>query len=78
MMLIDTIGGTVEGRPTHGLNYLQRVRELMQAEAERDAARTHAGELRTLIADDAYAMTFQTLGQYRSALLKALASGESK
>jgi hypothetical protein len=27
--------------------------------------------LRTLIADDSYAMTFQTFGQYRTALLKA-------
>ena len=30
--------------------------------------------LRDLISDDAYAMSFQTLGQYRSALLKALAA----
>lgn len=28
--------------------------------------------LRRLVADDAWAMTFQTLGQYRSALLKAI------
>ena len=28
--------------------------------------------LRALIADDGYAMTFQSIGQYRSALLKAL------
>lgn len=28
--------------------------------------------LRALIADDASAMTYQTMGQYRSALLKAL------
>jgi hypothetical protein len=36
-------------------------------------------ELRRLIADDAYAMTFQTFGQYRTALLKAadkIAAGE--
>lgn len=30
--------------------------------------------IRALIADDAYAMTFQTMGQYRSALLAALAA----
>ena len=29
--------------------------------------------LRAIIADDSYAMTFQTLGQYRAALLKAFA-----
>lgn len=34
-------------------------------EAEREA-------LRTLIASDAHAMTFQTMGHYRTALLKAL------
>ena len=28
--------------------------------------------LRALIADDSYAMTFQSMGQYRSALLKAM------
>lgn len=31
-------------------------------------------DIRTMIADDAYAMTFQSLGQYRSALLAALSS----
>lgn len=29
-------------------------------------------QLRKLIADDGYAMTFQSLGQYRTALLKEL------
>jgi|LakMenE18May11ns_1017448.scaffolds.fasta_scaffold9295434_1 cell division FtsZ-interacting protein ZapD len=32
--------------------------------------------LRDLIADDSYAISFQTLGQYRSALLKELDSQE--
>ena len=31
-------------------------------------------DIRALIADDAYACTFQSLGQYRTALLKALAA----
>lgn len=31
-------------------------------------------DIRALIADDAYAMTFQSLGQYRSALLAALSA----
>jgi hypothetical protein len=38
------------------------------------ATASHAAEvaeLRRLIADDAYACTFQTFGQYRTALLKA-------
>jgi hypothetical protein len=30
--------------------------------------------LRRLIADDAYAISFQSMGQYRAALLKALAA----
>lgn len=33
---------------------------------------TVSAALRRLIADDAYAMTFQTFGQYRTALLKAI------
>jgi hypothetical protein len=33
--------------------------------------------IRDLIADDGYAMSFQSMGQYRTALLKALASGEA-
>jgi hypothetical protein len=35
---------------------------------------TPVAELRRLIADDAYAMTFQTFGQYRTALLKTIDS----
>jgi len=34
-------------------------------------------DMRTLIADDAYAMSFQSMGQYRTALLNALASAAS-
>jgi hypothetical protein len=30
-------------------------------------------EIRELIASDSYAMTFQSLGQYRTALLRAIA-----
>lgn len=32
--ILDTIGGTVEGYPTQSINYLQRLRELVRAEAE--------------------------------------------
>lgn len=52
-------------------------RELRQAieEHAREAVRMNAqADIRTLIADDAYAMTFQSLGQYRSALLAALSA----
>lgn len=41
----------------------------------RNAAYTERERMRATIADDAYAMTFQTFGQYRSALLKAAAGG---
>lgn len=43
-----------------------------EAEYTRVAATTEA--VRDLIADDAYAMSFQSLGQYRTALLKAIAA----
>ena len=36
------------------------------------ALEARIAEIKRLIANDAYAMTFQSLGQYRSALLKAL------
>ncbi len=32
--IVDTVGGSVEGAPTHSGNYLQRLRELVAAEAE--------------------------------------------
>jgi hypothetical protein len=35
---------------------------------------TATPDFRALLADDAYAASFQSLGQYRTALLKALAS----
>ena len=41
---------------------------------EADAMRERIASVRAIIADDAYAMTFQAMGQYRSALLKVLAS----
>ena len=36
------------------------------------ASEARVAELYRLISDDAFAITFQTLGQYRSALLEAL------
>ena len=48
---------------------LSRLRDEVKAlRAERDA-------LLSLIADDAFASSFQTMGQYRSALLKATKGG---
>ena len=32
--VVDTVGGLVEGKPTNILNYLQRLRELMNKEME--------------------------------------------
>ena len=39
------------------------------------ASREREARMRALIADDGRAMTFQSLGQYRTALLRALAEG---
>lgn len=46
-----------------------------QLRAELAASREREARMQTLIADDGYAMTFQSLGQYRTALLRALAEG---
>lgn len=39
---------------------------------------TPAPDFRALLADDAYAASFQSMGQYRTALLKALATPPPK
>lgn len=39
------------------------------------ASREREARMRALIADDSYAMTFQSFGQYRTALLRKLAEG---
>ena len=39
------------------------------------ASREREARMRALIADDGHAMTFQSLGQYRTTLLRALAEG---
>jgi hypothetical protein len=36
-MTVARLGGQVEGRPTHRINFLQRVDELREIEAQRDA-----------------------------------------
>lgn len=46
MTVVDTIGGQVEGLPTQSINYLQRLRELVMAEARLTAATEAAGRLR--------------------------------
>lgn len=43
--------------------------------AELAASRGREARMRALIADDSYAMTFQSFGQYRAALLRELAEG---
>ena len=59
---------------------LDRIRsmEATPAQRELDDFRKYLelrGQMHTLIANDAYAMTFQTMGQYRTALLRALTEG---
>ena len=55
-------GGTPTPPAQRELDYFRRYLEL-------------CGRLQALIANDAYAMTFQTMGQYRTALLRALTKG---
>lgn len=49
--------------------------ELSSLRAEFAACRGREARMRALIADDGHAMTFQSLGQYRTTLLRALAEG---
>jgi len=42
--VVDTVGGLVEGKPTNILNYLQRLRELMNKEMELSIERKRADE----------------------------------
>lgn len=53
-----------------GLGPCEKLSNCRKAPSVADAA--GASEIRALIADDAYAMSFQTMGQYRSALLNAI------
>jgi len=58
--VISIIGGVVEGMPTSRVNFLQRLRELITAEAERDTARTERDEAQAQVvywkqeSDDAF------------------------
>jgi hypothetical protein len=74
----ERIGATADF-PLHAPTDVERA---MEAEiAELRAHVTPAGpassKIAALIADDSYAMTFQTFGQYRGALLAALAASSS-
>jgi hypothetical protein len=46
--------------------------EMSTLRAERDALRVDAGLLREIISSDSIAMTYQTMGQYRTALLRSI------
>lgn len=48
-VILNTIGGTVEGRPTASINYLQRLRELVEKEAEVDKLRALLQSARPLL-----------------------------
>lgn len=49
--------------------------EIRRLRAELAASREREARMRAMIADDGHAMTFQSLGQYRTSLLRALAEG---
>lgn len=49
--ILDAIGGEVERKPTRSTNYLQRLLELVQHEADLDAARTELELARSNCAD---------------------------
>lgn len=49
--------------------------EIERLRAELAASREREARMRAMIADDGHAMTFQSFGQYRTALLRALAEG---
>lgn len=53
----------------------EAIQEAEKLRTELTASRGREARMQTLIADDGYAMTFQSLGQYRTALLRALAEG---
>ena len=64
-------------KPTDEIERLraENARLAREAHTWSKAAETYAADaerLRSLIADDASAMTYQTLGQYRTALLRFL------
>ena len=49
--------------------------EIERLRTELAACREREARMRALIADDSYAMTFQSFGRYRTALLRELAEG---
>ena len=49
--------------------------EIRRLRAELAASREREARMRAMIADDSYAMTFQSFGQYRTSLLRELAEG---
>lgn len=49
--------------------------EIDHLRAELASSREREARMRAMIADDGHAMTFQSLGQYRTSLLRALAEG---
>ena len=52
--VVDTVGGLVEGKPTNILNYLQRLRELMNKEMELSIERKRADDSEKEVANRAH------------------------
>jgi hypothetical protein len=68
------ICGDGMGSCDHGVCALERkvANAIITLSAERDALRKDASLLREIISSDSIAMTYQTMGQYRTALLRSI------
>jgi hypothetical protein len=68
----------------YGINHYKEITGSLVDEGTDDEpvdvrqGRREVERIRAIIADDALAITFQTMGQYRSALLKPIAAGRGK
>ena len=76
--VVDTVGGVVDGAPTKTINYLQRLRELVKAEAERDELREVMETLAQIVWDgcDIDGGDFQDLLEKKGLLVTVPASEE--
>lgn len=66
-----------EAKPEELEFVLDRISEFESVANDLKDAEFKIQQLRAIIADDSFAITFQTMGQYRRALLKILNSKEA-